>query len=50
MLRNDNLPHLWNCQSIEVGGTIYVTGGSVANSKTYLKSTYCLNEQTWALD
>jgi hypothetical protein len=27
-----------------------VTGGSIANSKTYLKSTYKLNETSWMFD
>ena len=35
---------LWNCQTIEVRGKIYLTGGSKANTKDYLKSTYVLNE------
>jgi hypothetical protein len=32
---------------LEVKGVIYVTGGSIANTKTYLKSTYMLDENTW---
>ncbi len=43
------IPHLWNCQSIEINGTIYITGGSLANTKTYLKSTYSIDESTWRL-
>ncbi len=35
---------LWNCQTIEVRGKIYLTGGSKANTKDYLKSTFVLNE------
>jgi hypothetical protein len=50
MLKNNQLPHLWNCQSIEINGTIYISGGSIANSKTYLKSLYKLNEETWTID
>lgn len=49
MIKNDNLPHIWNCQSIEIRGVIYITGGSIANSKTYLKSTYRLDESSWQL-
>lgn len=49
VLRNDNVPHIWNCQSIEVRGTIFITGGSIANTKTYLKSVYKIDEGTWKL-
>jgi hypothetical protein len=49
MIRNEKLPHIWNCQSIEVRGVIYVTGGSIANTKTYLKSTYKIDESNWKL-
>jgi hypothetical protein len=30
-----------------VKGTIFLTGGSIANSKTYVKHTYALCEKTW---
>ena len=50
MLRNSKLPHLWNSQSVEINGTIYVSGGSIANSKTYLKSLYKLDETRWTLE
>mmetsp|Transcript_12665 Transcript_12665/g.9190 ORF Transcript_12665/g.9190 Transcript_12665/m.9190 type:complete len:178 (-) Transcript_12665:601-1134(-) len=43
------VPHLWNCQSIEVDGTVYITGGSLANTKTYLKQTYAIDEVNWEL-
>lgn len=49
MLRNENVPHIWNCQSIEVRGAIYITGGSIANTKTYLRSVYKVDEATWKL-
>ncbi len=50
MLRNEQIPHIWNCQSIEVRGQIYITGGSIANTKTYLKSVYRVDETTWKLE
>jgi hypothetical protein len=43
------VPHIWNCQSIEVRGQIFVTGGSIANTKTYLKSVYKIDEGTWKM-
>lgn len=43
------VPHIWNCQSIEVRGSIFVTGGSIANTKTYLKSTYKIEEANWRM-
>lgn len=49
MIRNESVPHIWNCQSLEVRGQIYITGGSIANSKTYLKSTYRIDENSWKL-
>ena len=49
-LTNEKVPHLWNSQSVEVRGTIYITGGSIASSKTYLKSMYRLNEMNWKLE
>lgn len=49
-LTNESVPHLWNSQSIEVRGMIYITGGSIANSKTYLGSTYRVNENSWKLE
>lgn len=50
MLRNETIPHIWNCQSIEVRGQIFITGGSIANTKTYLKSVYKVDEATWKLE
>lgn len=49
-IKNESIPHLWNCQSLEVAGKIYITGGSLANTKTYLNTAYVLNENTWMLD
>lgn len=49
MLRNESVPHIWNCQSIEVRGQVFITGGSIANTKTYLKSVYKIDEVTWKL-
>lgn len=49
MLRNENIPHIWNCQSIEVRGQVFITGGSIANSKTYLKSVYKIDESSWRM-
>lgn len=39
--------NLWNQQSIEVRGKIYMTGGAIAGTKTYLKTTTVLDEDTW---
>jgi len=39
--------NLWNHQSIEVKGRIYITGGAIAGAKTYLKTTAYLDEDTW---
>ena len=39
--------NLWNSQSIEVQGRIYVTGGAIALTKTYLKRTAVLDEHLW---
>lgn len=50
MLRNESVPHIWNCQSIEVRGQVYITGGSIANTKTYLKSVYKVDEGSWKLE
>jgi hypothetical protein len=49
MLRNKSMPHIWNCQSIEVSGRVFITGGSIANTKTYLRSVYKIDEATWKL-
>lgn len=49
-ITNADFPHLWNCQSLEVKGTIFLTGGSVANTKTYVKSTYALCEKNWCFE
>ena len=48
-IKNERLPHIWNCQSLELRGVIYITGGSIANSKTYLRTNYKLDEQTWKI-
>jgi hypothetical protein len=47
-IKNDDFTPLWNQQSIEVRGRIYMTGGAVANTKTYLKQTSMLDERTMA--
>ena len=44
------IPHLWNCQSLEICGIIYITGGSLANTKTYLRSTYSIDETNWQMN
>lgn len=49
-LYKNKVPHIWNSQSIEVRGTIFITGGSIANTKNYLKTTYKLNEKNWNLE
>lgn len=41
---------MWNQQSVEIRGQIYMTGGAIANSKTYLKQTCVLNEKSWCFD
>lgn len=50
MFKNEVIPHIWNSQSIEVRGDIFITGGSIANTKNYLKTVYKLNEFTWKLE
>jgi len=35
---------LWNCQTIEVRGRIYLTGGAKSNTRVYLKHTLVLSE------
>ena len=46
---NEMVPHIWNSQTIEVRGEIFLTGGSIANSKTYLNSLYKVDETNWKL-
>ena len=46
MIRGENFKELWNSQSVEVRGRIYIIGGTVANTRTYLKQTMRLNEDT----
>ena len=36
-IKNDDFQSMWNQQSIEVRGSIYMTGGAIANTKSYLK-------------
>jgi hypothetical protein len=45
-IRNLDFLPLWNQQSIEVRGRIYMTGGAVANTKSYLRKTSVLDEKT----
>lgn len=45
-IRSEDFQPLWNQQSIEIRGRIYMTGGAVANTKTYLKQTSVLDETT----
>lgn len=49
-IRNQDFLPLWNQQSIEIRGKIYMTGGAVANTKTYLKQTSLLNEKTMCFE
>jgi len=37
LIKNNDFQSMWNQQSIEVRGEIYMTGGAIANTKTYLK-------------
>ena len=37
LIKGDDRQELWNSQSIEVRGRIYVIGGTIANTRTYLK-------------
>ena len=46
LIRDDSFGELWNSQSIELRGSIYVIGGTVANSHQYLKAARRLNEDT----
>lgn len=39
--------HIWNSQSIEVKGKIYMTGGTIAATTHYLRTLSVLNETTW---
>lgn len=45
-LSGEGFQPLWNQQSVEVRGRVYMTGGALANSKTYLKQTSVLDETT----
>lgn len=42
-----NYLNLWNQQSLEVGGKIYMTGGAIAGTRSYLRTTTVLDEDTW---
>ena len=46
LIRDQGFSELWNSQSIEVRGQIYVVGGTIANTHKYLKTTRILNEET----
>ena len=37
LVKNSNFQSMWNQQSIDVRNRIYMTGGAIANTKTYLK-------------
>ena len=37
LIQNTDYQGLWNQQSIQVRGKVYMTGGAIANTKTYLK-------------
>ena len=37
LIQNPSFQSMWNQQSIEVRGRIYMTGGAIANTKIYLK-------------
>ena len=50
VIKNEDFPHLWNCQSIEVKGSVYLSGGSIANTKTYLTKSWVLDEKTWCFN
>ena len=39
--------NLWNQQSIECNGKIYMCGGAIAGTKTYLKTMTMLDEFKW---
>ena len=49
-MKDENFQELWNSQSIEVCGRIYVIGGTIANTRTYLKQTKRLNEETMCFE
>lgn len=42
-----NYLNLWNQQSLEINGKIYMTGGAIAGTRSYLKTTTVLDENTW---
>ncbi|TNV78630.1 hypothetical protein FGO68_gene5513 [Halteria grandinella] len=44
-----NLSALWDFQSIEVYGQIYITGGFNPNIKNYLRSLYRIDESKWEM-
>ena len=46
LIKDPGFSELWNSQSIEVRGSIYIIGGTIANSHQYLKTTRMLNEET----
>ena len=37
LVRNPEFPSMWNHQSLMVRGRIYMTGGAIAHTRTYLK-------------
>ena len=50
LIKSEDFQELWNSQSIEVRGKIYVVGGTIANTRTYLKQTLRLNEDTMSFE
>ena len=50
LIKGDDRQELWNSQSVEVRGRIYVIGGTIANTRTYLKQTSRLNEDTMCFE
>ena len=47
LIQNPGFESLWNQQSVQVRDRVYMTGGAIANTKTYLKRTCVLDESTW---
>ena len=37
LVRNPEFPSMWNHQSLMVRSQIYMTGGAIAHTRTYLK-------------
>ena len=50
LIKDQSFGELWNSQSIQLRGSIYVIGGTVANSNQYLKTTRRLNEETMCFE